>query len=203
RQWAAKSPVRAAAQRVPLTLEWKTCNVRGRTSPVSIRLSGAPPMKSVFRPLCSAVAVALAFAAVPAMAQSPFSKTVFFGDSLTDTGHFRPVLVQLDPNAGIVGRFTTNPGWVWSDHLADYYGTDAQPNGNGQNGDNYAVGGARVGVDVMGALGPITSMKAQLDTYLAANGGKVDASALYSVWGGANDLFAVAAGAPADRKSTR
>ncbi len=154
-------------------------------------------MKSVFRPLCSAVAVALAFAAVPAMAQSPFSKTVFFGDSLTDTGHFRPVLVQLDPSAGIVGRFTTNPGWVWSDHLADYYGTDAQPNGNGQNGDNYAVGGARVGVDVMGALGPITSMKAQLDTYLAANGGKADANALYSVWGGANDLFAVAAGAPA------
>src|SRR5690606_7222629 len=51
--------------------------------------------------------------------------------------------------------------------------------------------------DVMGALGPITSMKAQLDTYLAANGGKADASALYSVWGGANDLFAVAAGAPA------
>ena len=40
------------------------------------------------------------------------------------------------------------------------------------------------------------SLKAQLNTYLAANGGKADANALYTVWGGANDLFAVAAGAP-------
>lgn len=148
-------------------------------------------MRVSTRPLRSALALALACAAVPAMAQSPFSKTVFFGDSLTDTGHFRPVLMQLDPNASLVGRFTTNPGWVWSDYLADHYGTDASPNGNGQKGDNYAVGGARVGVDTVGGLGPTPSLKTQLGTYLAANGGKADANALYTVWGGANDLFEV------------
>ncbi|MCL7713167.1 autotransporter domain-containing protein [Stenotrophomonas mori] len=149
------------------------------------------------RPLRSGLALALALAALPAMAQSPFSRTVFFGDSLTDTGYFRPVLMQLDPNAALVGRFTTNPGWVWADHLADHYGTDASPNGNGQSGDNYAVGGARVGVDAVGLLGATPSMKTQLSGYLAANGGKADPRALYTVWGGANDLFAVAAGAPA------
>ena len=154
-------------------------------------------MRVSTRPLRSALALALACAAVPAMAQSPFSKTVFFGDSLTDTGYFRPVLMQIDPSAAIVGRFTTNPGWVWSDYIADHYGTNATPNGNGQTGDNYAVGGARVGVDAIGLLGPTPSLKTQLNTYLAANGGKADANALYSVWGGANDLFEVAAGAPA------
>jgi len=160
-------------------------------------------MSLSFRPLRTAVAVAIALAAAPAMAQSPFSKTVFFGDSLTDTGHFRPVLMQLDPNAALVGRFTTNPGWVWSDYLADHYGTNAVPNGNGQGGDNYAIGGARVGVDSSVTLAPgtpaqpVASLKTQMASYLAANGGKADANALYTVWGGANDLFAVAAGAPA------
>lgn len=149
------------------------------------------------RPLRSAIAVAIALAAAPAMAQSPFSKTVFFGDSLTDTGNFRPVLVQLDPSAAVVGRFTTNPGWVWSDYVADHFGTDASPNGNGQTGDNYAIGGARVGVDSSVTLAPgtpalpVASLKSQMTRYLAANGGKADPNALYSVWGGANDLFAV------------
>lgn len=157
-------------------------------------------MSLSLRPLRAAVAVAIALAAVPAMAQSPYSKTVFFGDSLTDTGYFRPVLMQLDPNASLVGRFTTNPGWVWADYIADQYGTNASPNGNGQTGDNYAVGGARVGVDEVGLLGPTPSMKSQMTTYLAANGGKADANALYTVWGGANDLFAVQA-APAQAQA--
>ena len=125
-------------------------------------------MSLSLRPLRAAVAVAIALAALPAMAQSPFSKTVFFGDSLTDTGYFRPVLVKLDPNASLVGRFTTNPGWVWADYIADQYGTNASPNGNGQTGDNYAVGGARVGVDTVGALGATPSMKTQMTKYLAA-----------------------------------
>lgn len=158
-------------------------------------------MRVTSRPLRTALALALAAAAVPAMAQSPFSRTVFFGDSLTDTGYFRPILVQVNPGASAAGRFTTNPGWVWSDYLANYYGTNAQPNGNGQVGDNYAAGGARVDVDVGNPLSPllppIPSLKSQLNSYLAANGGRADANALYTVWGGANDVFAVAGGAPA------
>lgn len=154
-------------------------------------------MPLLSRPLRSAMALAIALAAVPAMAQSPFSKTVFFGDSLTDSGYFRPILVQADPSASVVGRFTTNPGWVWAEYVADHYGTNASPNGNGQTGDNYAAGGARVGVDVGNPLNPllpkVPSLKSQTAAYLAANGGKADAGALYTVWGGANDLFAVQA----------
>lgn len=155
-------------------------------------------MKFSSRPIRSVIALAIALAAAPVMAQSaqsPYSRTVFIGDSLTDAGYFRPLLPPAAQAAA--GQFTTNPGYVWSQYLANYYGTNGLPNGNGQSGDNYAVGGARVGVEAFGALGAIPSMKTQTARYLAANGGKADANALYTVWGGANDLFAVAAGAPA------
>ena len=44
-----------------------------------------------FRPVRSLLAAALAFAALPAAAQT-YSQTVFFGDSLTDSGWYRPAL---------------------------------------------------------------------------------------------------------------
>jgi outer membrane lipase/esterase len=143
----------------------------------------------------TALAAALAFAAAPAFAQT-YSQTVFFGDSLTDSGWFRPALVQVaGPQAAILGRFTTNPGLVWSEYLADFYGTAAFA--ANQGGTNFAVGGARIGVDGSIGLGPIPSLATQVNSYLTATGGRADANALYTVWGGANDLFAVAAGAPA------
>ncbi|MGE8249657.1 MAG: autotransporter outer membrane beta-barrel domain-containing protein, partial [Stenotrophomonas bentonitica] len=102
----------------------------------------------------------------------------------------------------VTGKSTTNPGWTWAEHVANYYGTNAGAHGNGQNGDNYAIGGARVGVDTSQVLipgtpaVPVYSLKTQTAQYLAANGGKADPKALYTVWGGANDLFAIQAGAP-------
>jgi outer membrane lipase/esterase len=151
-------------------------------------------MSLLSRPARHVLAAALALAAVPAFADSPYSQTVFFGDSLTDSGYFRPVLIQVvGPSGALIGKFTTNPDLVWSEYLADYYKTNASPNGNGQTGDNYAVGGARVGVDTATALGPVPSMVSQVNGYLAANGGQANPDGLYTVWGGANDLFAVAA----------
>jgi outer membrane lipase/esterase len=153
-------------------------------------------MTLLSRSIRNTLAAALALAAVPAFAQDsqPYSQTVFFGDSLTDSGYFRPVLLQVvGPSGALIGKFTTNPGLVWSEYLADYYGTNASPNGNGQSGDNYAAGGARVDVDTTSELGPIPSMTTQMNNYLAANGGQADPNALYTVWGGANDLFAIAA----------
>jgi len=142
------------------------------------------------RPVRTLIAAAIALAAVPALAaESPFSRTVFFGDSLTDSGYFRPL---LPPSAqAVTGKFTTNPAWVWAEYVADYYGLNASPNGNGQVGDNYAAGGATVATDTVGALGPIPSLKTQATRYLAANGGKADANALYTVWGGPNDLLGI------------
>ena len=143
------------------------------------------------KPIRTLLAAALAFAAAPALAQdSPFSATYFFGDSLTDTGHFRPVLIQLaGPDGALIGKFTTNPGLVWAEYLADYYGTDATTDGAG--GPNYAVGGAMLGTDTVGGLGATPSVSSQLAAYLAASGGSADPNALYSVWGGANDLLSV------------
>ena len=43
------------------------------------------------KPVRTALAAALLLAAAPAFAQT-FTQTVFFGDSLTDAGYFRPLL---------------------------------------------------------------------------------------------------------------
>ncbi|MFT4180083.1 MAG: autotransporter domain-containing protein [Thermomonas sp.] len=146
---------------------------------------------------------ALALAAMPALAQtapeSPFTKTVFFGDSLTDGGFFRSLLPASVQN--VTGQFTTNPGYVWSEYLADYYGSNANVAWKATltgtpamaDGNNWAVGGARVGTNAVGALGYTPSLASQYAAYLAA-GNTVDPNALYTVWGGANDLFAITSG---------
>ncbi|MCY7354742.1 MAG: autotransporter domain-containing protein [Lysobacter sp.] len=142
------------------------------------------------RPVHTLLAAALALGAAPAFAQT-FSQTIFFGDSLTDAGYFRPLLpASVQP---VTGQFTTNPGFVWAQYLADFYGTSAAPNGNGQVGPNYAAGGARVSSANPGPLGPPPPLTAQLSNYLASTGGRADPNALYTVWGGANDLFAASA----------
>ena len=158
-------------------------------------------MQSFIRPVRSALALALALAATPAMAQE-YSETVFFGDSLTDSGFYRPFLIQqAGPSAAAVGRFSTNPGLVWAEFLAEYYGTGAAPawqlSGTGAivdtDGTNYAAGGARIDLApgyppaLPTSLAP--SLSTQINAYLTANGGHADANALFTVWGGANDLF--------------
>ncbi|EKU26206.1 esterase [Xanthomonas translucens pv. graminis] len=47
-------------------------------------------MTSSIRPLRSLLAAAIVLAAAPAFAQQTYSRTVFFGDSLTDAGYYRP-----------------------------------------------------------------------------------------------------------------
>jgi outer membrane lipase/esterase len=151
----------------------------------------------------SILAAALALAAVPAFAQSDslFSQTVFFGDSLTDSGFYQPVLVAGNgPAAATVARFTTNPGLVWAEFLADYYGTNATPAWQltptgvvGAGGDDYAAGGATISPGPGFPPAPPTqfapSLTTQVTAYLAANGGQANPDALFTVWGGANDLF--------------
>ena len=123
------------------------------------------------------LAVALAAISVAAPVQAvEFSKTIFFGDSLTDSGSYG-------------AKFTTNPGKVWAENLAARLGTMALPF-LGAGGTDYAQGGARV-TQVPG-IGfpqvPATPVSQQIDAYLAANA-KADPNALYTVWAGANDIF--------------
>jgi outer membrane lipase/esterase len=163
----------------------------------------------------TALAAALALAAAPAFAQT-YSQTIFFGDSLTDSGAFRPLLVAQNPAAAVLGRFTTNPGLVWAEYLADYYGTRADPalqyrlTGNSTmpvgifdvaGATNFAIGGARTGVPNPTQLGPALPISGQVTRYLGTTGNRADPNALYAVWGGANDLFA-AAQAPATATAT-
>ena len=160
----------------------------------------------------SILAAALALAAVPAFAQgtssyTSFSQTVFFGDSLTDSGFYQPFLVaNFGPAAGTAARFTTNPGLVWAEFVADYYGTNATPALQltptgivAAGGDNYAAGGATISPGPGFPPTPPTqfapSLTTQVNTYLAANGGRANPNALYTIWGGANDLFFNLAGA--------
>ncbi|MDO5639713.1 MAG: autotransporter domain-containing protein [Neisseria sp.] len=135
----------------------------------------------------------IAATAIEGVYADGFSDTVFFGDSLTDSGYFKPLLQQAGMGGG---AFTTNPDATWAQWLADSYGHSAIPNGNGQNGSNYAVGGARVATAVtnnsLGVAVDVPSVAAQVNRYLTERGGRADADALYSVWGGANDLLAAA-----------
>jgi len=121
--------------------------------------------------------------------RAPFSRTVFIGDSLTDSGWFRPLFTTLaGARAAQWGRFTTGPDLVWSEHLANFYGTDATSRtgfgSGGQMGDNYAIFSARVSGPLL-----VQPLSTQYQRYLNDNGGQVDSRALYTVWGGANDLF--------------
>lgn len=83
---------------------------------------------SVNRKRCLLTALLVAMAA-PTLAQSPHSSTISIGDSLSDAGYFRPLLPEsVRP---VTGQFTTNPGWVWSQQIANYYDTNCHRYGPG------------------------------------------------------------------------
>ena len=130
----------------------------------------------------------------PAATAATFSNVYVFGDSLSDAGYFRGFLLQAGVPAqlaAIMGRYTTNPGPVWSELVAQFYGVDPAPS-NVSGGTIYAQGGARV-TGVPGVSTPPGQaqrpISVQVDEFLAATGGTADPSALYTVWAGANDLF--------------
>jgi outer membrane lipase/esterase len=137
------------------------------------------------------VLVAAALGTLPAQAAT-FSNVVVFGDSLSDAGYYRPFLAGLGLPANVVagmGRFTTNPGPVWSELVSQYYGVAAGP--SNASGSIFAQGGARVA-----DASPLTppgqaqrSVQTQIGEYLARGGSVADPNALHAVWAGANDLF--------------
>lgn len=124
-------------------------------------------------------AVALACAA-PASAQ--WSNFVFIGDSLTDAGSYIPA---LPPGTG---RFTTNPDLVYAQVLGARYGFTITP--ANQGGTDYAQGGARLallpGVPNAPPTATALPIASQVSQILASG---VDPGAVYTLWGGANDIF--------------
>ncbi|WP_114799876.1 autotransporter domain-containing protein [Moraxella canis] len=158
--------------------------------------------KHFYTPKCCSVAtklrplsVALALLGVSTIASAQeFNQTLFFGDSLTDSGR----LAQIGKNSlaaplfqDAQAAFTTNPDPAWAGVLADAYGHKADPNdGKTLTGTNYAVGGARTATEVDRLVFKIPSTQTQIKNYLALTNNQADPSALYTVWTGANDLFA-------------
>lgn len=123
-------------------------------------------------------ALLLGVASAPTVARSqPFDQMVVFGDSLSDNGN-------VSQSFGLPRmRFTTNPGLVAVEDVGQHYGVTLQPSLNG--GTDYAYGGAGL---IQGVL-PVPTLAEQVSSYFAAHA-QADPRALYSIWGGANDIFA-------------
>ena len=121
-----------------------------------------------------------------------FSSVYVFGDSLSDAGYYRPFLASLGlpaPLVATLGRFSTNPGPVWSELVAQYYGVTPAPSNAG--GTIYAQGGARV-VLTPGITPPGSAerpVSAQITEYLTSHSGAADPNALFAVWALGNDGF--------------
>ncbi|MGY6254691.1 SGNH/GDSL hydrolase family protein [Paraburkholderia caledonica] len=123
---------------------------------------------------------------------------VSFGDSLSDVGTYAPIASAVGG-----GRFTTNPGQVWTQDVAQYYGDtlsaaytiDFTHKLSAQSGLGYAEGGATVATpanqsdfltEVIGNVEmPVTQ---QVSRYLAAHR-SFNANQLVLVWAGANDVL--------------
>lgn len=145
------------------------------------------------RVLPALVLSALGAVAAPQADAAQFTGFYVFGDSLSDAGYYRPFLagLGLPPSVvGQLGRFTTNPGPVWSEIVSSYYGYTPGPS-NVSGGNIYAQGGARVAANSAStppgfAQRPVST---QISEYLAATGGSADPNALYAVWAGGNDFL--------------
>ena len=123
---------------------------------------------------------------------------VSFGDSLSDVGTYAPIASAVGG-----GRFTTNPGQVWTQDVAQYYGDtlgaaftiDITHKLSAQGGFGYAEGGATVATpanlydfltDVIGNIEmPVNQ---QVSSYLATYG-SFNSGQLVLVWAGANDVL--------------
>jgi len=150
-------------------------------------------MKTKKRVLPSLLLSMFAAAAAPSAGAAQFSGVYVFGDSLSDAGYYRPFLSGLGLPAPVVstlGRFTTNPGPVWSEIISNFYGVTPSPS-NASSGNIFAQGGARVATDSAStppgfAQRPVS---VQINEYLARTGGAADRNALYAVWAGGNDFL--------------
>ncbi|SDR35362.1 Phospholipase/lecithinase/hemolysin [Paraburkholderia fungorum] len=125
-------------------------------------------------------------------------QVVSFGDSLSDVGTYAPLASALGG-----GRFTTNPGQVWSQNVAQYYGDtlsaaytiDITHKLSAQGGFGYAEGGSTIATpadqydfltDVIGNIEiPVNQ---QVSSYLSAHG-SFNSGQLVLVWAGANDVL--------------
>ena len=129
----------------------------------------------------SALAWTLGLAGAAQAATSPFSGETVFGDSLSDSGN-----LSIYTGLPSIMRFTTNPGLTTVEDVAAFYGLPLTP--SLQGGTNFAYGGAGVTTNAPGTPAGVPTVTQQVTSYLAANS-SLNSRELYTVFGGANDIF--------------
>jgi phospholipase/lecithinase/hemolysin len=149
----------------------------------------------------AAVAASCSVALGSTLSPVQVSQIVAFGDSLSDAGNASIATLGAVPGPGYatrsvtgvpfpVGYFTnpqtgTGPSGLWVDQFAAKVGVaDPSPALAPLGGSNYAVGGALTGSANPG------DMQNQVNLFLATHPASASPTALYTLWGGANDLFA-------------
>jgi outer membrane lipase/esterase len=144
------------------------------------------------------VAAGFALASGPAASQT-FSQFIGFGDSSIDSGAYRAL---ASPGGGAnfnaywaaavasgAGKPTSSPGLMNSEALAAAFGLTAIP--SNQGGTNYATSGSKnvaINNAVNGGFQAAVPTVTQIGNYLAANGGRANANALYLISSGGNDI---------------
>jgi len=138
-----------------------------------------------------ASSLALAICTITAAQAQQFTGVISFGDSLSDDGNVA-ALNGLPPG----NSFTTNPDPEAVQIIASAFGfnqTNISPLVPGSNGTDWAYGGACVEANsatFQCGLSPgAFSVTTQVTNYLTSTGGSADSHALYTMWGGANDIF--------------
>ncbi|MBL8490927.1 MAG: PEP-CTERM sorting domain-containing protein [Rhodocyclaceae bacterium] len=142
----------------------------------------------------STIAFAAALQAAPAFAGSPYSALYVFGDSLSDNGNMSTFTGGASPGPAYWnGRYSNGPvavemmahGMEVPLYDSAYGGAKTGPNpGGGADHINAAL--TPFGLGILGQVGRAT-----------APAGDLDSSALYLLWGGPNDFFAMGATPPA------
>ncbi len=147
--------------------------------------------RSRARPLALVAVLCLAVAQ-PLAAQRVFTSLTVFGDSFSDTGNLQDLSGGAFPPSPpyFDGRFSN--GLVWTDYFASRIGVpgDANPAFLARtNSGNYAVAGALTVNPPAAPPGTPPSMQQQFGNWATRPGGAtVDATGLYTYFGGANDL---------------
>lgn len=148
----------------------------------------------------AAFAASCTLALASPISPSQVTQIVGFGDSLSDAGNASIATLGAEPGPGYatrnvpgvpfpVGYFTnpqtpTGPAGLWIDQFAAKVGvTDPSPALAPLGGSNYAVGSA-----MTGSANP-ADMQNQVNLFLATHPGDASSSALYTFWGGANDIL--------------
>jgi outer membrane lipase/esterase len=157
--------------------------------------------------LVMSAAPAVLFSAAPALLAAPaqaqsFSQMLVFGDSSVDSGFYKvlgnPGAANNNFNiafaaaiaAGGTGAPTNSPGLMNSQVLAAYFGLTANP-ANQPGGTNFATSGAKdlaINDGTDGGFTKAIPVATQIDSYLAASGGRANGSGLYLISSGGNDV---------------